>query len=310
MTNEEIRALIERGEAPPGLRAGTLDFTGSAAPLKLPAGLHCHTLKLAGRVILELPADLRVDFKLDAAGCTKLESLPAGFSVPVLVLRGCTALQALPEGLQADYLDIQDCTALAGWPESAVVRIGSVNARNCRHLRSLPTTLGPLSALDLAGCERIERIPPGIIVRSRLDVAGTKITSVPESLAQVPLRWRGVAVTPQIAFFPETLTVSQILAEPNAELRRVMIERIGFDRFLREAGAKVIHQDTDPGGPRELLRVKLQGDEDLVCVSVRCPSTGRHYLIRVPPNMKTCHQAVAWTAGFDDPDDYQPVAET
>jgi hypothetical protein len=26
--------------------------------------------------------------------------------------------------------------------------------------------------------------------------------------------------------------------------------------------------------------------------------------------MKTCRQAVAWTAGFDDPDDYRPLVET
>jgi hypothetical protein len=89
-----------------------------------------------------------------------------------------------------------------------------------------------------------------------------------------------------------------------------MIERIGFERFLKEVNARVLHEDTDPGGPRQLLQVDLTGDEPLVCVSVHCPSTGRHYLIRVPPTMTTCHQAVAWTAGFDDPADYAPVAET
>ena len=93
-----------------------------------------------------------------------------------------------------------------------------------------------------------------------------------------------------------------------------MIDRLkaamGFERFLKEADAKVIHTDTDAGGKRQLLSVALTNDEPLVVVSVNCPSTGRHYLIRVPPTMKTCHQAIAWTAGFDDPDDYQPLAET
>ncbi|NOK61345.1 MAG: hypothetical protein GFH27_549305n114 [Chloroflexi bacterium AL-W] len=54
----------------------------------------------------------------------------------------------------------------------------------------------------------------------------------------------------------------------------------------------------------------MTGDEDLVCVSVICPSTGRQYLIRVPPQTRTCHQAAAWIAGFDDPNAYQPIAET
>ena len=87
-----------------------------------------------------------------------------------------------------------------------------------------------------------------------------------------------------------------------------MIERMGFDRFMREAGAERLDADRDPGGPRELLRVPMQGDEDIVCLSVRCPSTGRHYLLRVPPTMKTCHQAAAWMAGFDDPEEI-PAAE-
>lgn len=47
-----------------------------------------------------------------------------------------------------------------------------------------------------------------------------------------------------------------------------------------------------------------------VCVSVQCPSTGRRYLIRVPPNTRTCHQAAAWIAGFDDPRKYNPIIET
>jgi hypothetical protein len=54
----------------------------------------------------------------------------------------------------------------------------------------------------------------------------------------------------------------------------------------------------------------MKGDEDLLCVSVICPSTARQYVIRVPPTMLTCRQAVAWVAGFDNPDDYRPLIET
>ena len=61
---------------------------------------------------------------------------------------------------------------------------------------------------------------------------------------------------------------------------------------------------------RQLLRLKLEGDEDLVCVAVICPSTGRRYLLRVPPTMRTCRQSVAWTAGFSDPKLYKPRVET
>jgi hypothetical protein len=100
------------------------------------------------------------------------------------------------------------------------------------------------------------------------------------------------------------------MQERNAELRRVMLERMGYEAFLADAEAEVLDQDRDPGGDRRLLRVTLTGDEDLVCVSVICPSTGRQYLIRVPPAITTCRAAVAWIAGFDNPDDYRPLVET
>ena len=72
----------------------------------------------------------------------------------------------------------------------------------------------------------------------------------------------------------------------------------------------MLDRDTDPGGPRELVRIKLPDDEDLVALSCFCPSTNRQYILRVPPETKTCHQAAAWIAGFDDPNDYRPLLET
>ena len=93
-------------------------------------------------------------------------------------------------------------------------------------------------------------------------------------------------------------------------MRRVLLERFGLDRFLREANAEVLDADRDAGGERKLLRVAMAGDEDLVCVLVHCPSTGHQYILRVPPTMKTCREAIAWTAGFDDPDKYRPLLET
>src|SRR5262249_13594275 len=124
------------------------------------------------------------------------------------------------------------------------------------------------------------------------------------------MRWRGVPMDERIALRPETLDVHEILLETNAERRRVMMERFGLDRFMRLAEAQVLDEDNDAGGRRRLLRIELAGDEALVCVSVICPSTHRQFMLRVPPSMTTCRQAVAWTAGFDDPHDYQPIRET
>ena len=106
------------------------------------------------------------------------------------------------------------------------------------------------------------------------------------------------------------MSVAEVLAEPNVERRRVLLERCGYERFLREADAQILDMDGDRGGDRRLIRVPMVRDEDLVCVSVRCPSTGHPFILRVPPTMRTCRQAVAWIAGYDDPDQYQPAVET
>ena len=298
------------GQLPEEVALRSLDLSGEGNLAALPAGLRAFSLNLSQTAIRTLPADLRVEFKINLTDCRALETLPCGLKTGSLVLRDCRALRALPEDLEVNFLTLDGCTNLARWPESARVSVGTVSARDCVSLNALPATLQSLTNLDLRGCRRVSALPTGLRLSGWLDLAGTGIQSLPDSLRGVRLRWRGVEINAQIAFFPETLTVTQILAEPNAEVRRVMLERHGIANFMRDARAQVIDEDTDPGGPRRLLRVPMPGDEDLVCVSLRCPSTARQYLIRVPPDTKTCHAAVAWTAGYDNPDDYHPLVET
>jgi len=307
-----LMELLRSGKAPAeweGFEADLSDYRDCPSAPR-PRSICVSRLKAHGWPHAAFPAGWRVQQQLDLSDSPALENLPEGLDVPVLILRNCRSLRALPEGLRVSFLDVTGCTALCEWPASAQVEAGRVTARDCVSLQQLPAVLGPLSSLDLAGCRQIDHIPPGVQVRSWLDVAGTGITGLPEPLMHTGLRWRGVRVDARIAFFPDQITAQEALDQPNAELRRVMIERIGFERFLRDVRAEVVHEDRDPGGPRQLLRVPLENDEPLVVVSVRCPSTDRHYIIRVPPGMKTCHQAVAWTAGFDNPDEYRPVKET
>lgn len=54
--------------------------------------------------------------------------------------------------------------------------------------------------------------------------------------------WHGVRVTEQIVMRPDTITVEQIRAERNEEVRRVMIERMGADRYVREARLTLIDE--------------------------------------------------------------------
>jgi hypothetical protein len=295
---------------PRGLKVRRLDLSGSWNPQRLLAGLRCYELDLKGTAITALPEDVVVDYRIDLEGCTALTSLPADLKVGSLILRNCISLEELPEGLDVYFLDISGCTAISRWPGRGSVQVGRLTARGCAQMRTLPAWLSRLAQLDLRDCTNLRELPEGLVVTSWIDVAGTRIRALPASLKGVQLRWRGVTVDERVAFRPELITAEEILAEPNAERRRVLLERMGYDTFLTHAKAETLDQDRDAGGVRRLLRVPMASDEDLVCVTVICPSTDRQYVIRVPPTMKTCHHAVAWVAGFDDPDEYRPLVET
>lgn len=308
---QNIAELILSGKARPGLRVdGKLDLSGKPKLQKLPAGLACYELDASRTSLTALPDDLQVECALTLADCRLLKSLPRNLKVGTLNVTNCTQLEELPEGLDVWFLNISGCKQLTHLPRQARIEHGGIIASGCTALRELPDYLTDLGTLDVGNCPELTSLPPKLQVSSWIEVAGSGIKSLPSRLKDVGVRWRGVLVDHTTAFFPERLQAKTVLKERNAERRRVMIERMGFDRFMREAKAERLDADRDPGGPRELLRVPMTGDEDIVSLSVLCPSTGRHYLLRVPPTMKTCHQAAAWMAGFDDPKRYKPLKET
>jgi hypothetical protein len=289
-------------------RSSRLELRGRSTPL--PANLRCYELDLTGYQLEFLPDDLHVESRLVLDDSPRLRVLPKNLRVGSLSLRNCATLEALPEGLDCWFLDLTGCEQFHRWPEHANISNGSVILRDCRRLSSLPNWLTRLANLDLVGCLQIQSLPEALVLTGWLDLAGTAITALPCSMASTRLRWRGVRINQRLAFAPESLTASEILNEANAELRRVMIERMGALEFVKEAQAKILDEDSDVGGRRQLLQIPLPEDESLVGLNCRCPSTGREYLLRVPPSTKTCHQAAAWIAGFDDPRDYHPDQET
>jgi len=285
------------------VRSSVLDHVGP--------GLRCDFLDLSGTAIRELPENLVATGRLRLDGCRRLETLPPGLSTGTLILTNCTALRELPPGLSIAFLDLAGCTSLRRLPGDLRLRGGRLNVRDCAWLTRLPDNLGEVAQLDVAGCLNLTRLPEGLAITSWIDIGGSGIAKLPDRYDHVGIRWRGVAVTRRIAFEPETLTPQEIFEEKNAEVRRVMMERFGYARLMEVADAEVLDEDRDGrGGERRLLRVPIERDEPLVCVSVTCPSTGRKFLLRVPPTIQSCRQAVAWTAGFDDPDQYRPAVET
>lgn len=288
---------------------GTLDLRKSKIQ-SIDAPIKCDDFDATGTPLKSINAPLTVFSRLVLDNCKKLETLPEKLKCGSLSLRACSFLQTLPEKFSTWFLDLTDCRRFSIWPKKATLERGIVRLRNCIELQSLPKWMTNCAQLDLSGCVQLTEVPATLNVSAWIDVGGTGITGLPENLANAPVRWRGVPINHRIAFDPDSITAKEVVEERNAEIRRVMIERMGYLRFSQEVGAKVLDTDTDPGGQRQLLRVNLNDDEPLVGLACSCPSTNRQYFLRVPPEMKTCHQAAAWMAGFDDPKKYKPVIET
>jgi hypothetical protein len=163
-------------------------------------------------------------------------------------------------------------------------------------------------SLDISDCPYITTLPIGLHVTHSIEIAGSGIRSLPAGHG-FSLRWRGVHVDDRIAFAAESLTGQEILRTDNVEIRRIAIDRLGYETFLEQVGGLIRDRDTDAGGDRQLICIAFEDDEPLMLLKVICPSTGHLHVLRVPPYMDTCHQSAAWIAGFDNPDDYHPAIE-
>ncbi|MFJ4676107.1 MULTISPECIES: DUF6745 domain-containing protein [unclassified Kitasatospora] len=122
--------------------------------------------------------------------------------------------------------------------------------------------------------------------------------------------WRGMPVPADFLDRLTGLTPERIRAEDNAELRRVMLEHFGYDRYLAESGAEPLHRD-ETG---TLWRIQLPNDEPVVMVEVlnstpEPDGTHRTYYLRVPPATRTARAGVAWTFGVEEAE-YRPQRET
>jgi hypothetical protein len=142
----------------------------------------------------------------------------------------------------------------------------------------------------------------------RLDCATGPALGFADGLALYA--WRGMPVPAGFLDELSSLTPERIRAEENAELRRVMLEHYGYDRYLTDSGARPVHRD----GTGVLWRVELPGDEPVVMVEVvnatpEPDGTRRTYWLRVPPYTRTAREGVAWTFGLTAKE-YHPVRET
>lgn len=282
----------------------------------------------------------RVSFR----GCTALEEFaPPEGDVSALSLHGCRSLTALPEGLRFpasfSQLDLDGCSRLTALP--ATLSVGPANpqplavavlvvlAEGCP-LKQVPpypfqwliqirgVRMEPAALLDPQGIDpsTVLRHPNAEVRRVLLENIGmeTLLARTDHALIDedtdpggcrrlihftLPVRPplpRGRFTRPAPA--PDRLTGSAKLGH-------------GFGRLLLKLfGRRQPPSSPPPQSPP--LPPPAPGMEVLRCrhLECRCPSTGRLYLLPVPPQIATCRAAAAWIAGFDNPNDYAPVLET
>jgi hypothetical protein len=89
---------------------------------------------------------------------------------------------------------------------------------------------------------------------------------------------------------PELWNSKWILDEKNAELRRVLIQGIGYARMCKDLEAKSL----DSWKEYELLLIEGVDVEPVVMVKMTCPSTGLIHAHRVPPDIKTAREGIKW----------------
>jgi hypothetical protein len=140
----------------------------------------------------------------------------------------------------------------------------------------------------------------------------------------------GIRVTEQIVMRPETLTLEQIANESNSEVRRIMIERFGYEKYLRNSNAKLIDSCPVDHPMKGMQDAKLwkQGDIvmlDLLNSTPEPDGTVKRYVIPVDDTLyggRAGRECIAASAStwrkrgdrtqlvFASPEAYQPAFES
>lgn len=124
----------------------------------------------------------------------------------------------------------------------------------------------------------------------------------------------GIQVTQQIVMAPETLETSQIVQEPNVEIRRIMLERYGFERFINNHPYTRIDTDVVKEQIYGLYQFIWPNEDDEIVKILRVTNSTpepdgsfKNYYLRVPPGIERADDALAWTFNMNT-DEYRRLA--
>jgi leucine-rich repeat protein SHOC2 len=136
---------------------------------------------------------------------------------------------------------------------------------------------------------------------SNLELKTTESVKEIDNLTQLKISWMLNVNLPRRYWrkFSEW-KAEWLLDEKNAEIRRRLIEHIGYERICDELGAIAI----DIWQEYTLLKIdniqivyqgwKEVGKEPMMLLKMTCPSTAHIHILRVPPDMTSAEAAIVW----------------
>jgi leucine-rich repeat protein SHOC2 len=216
-------------------------------------------------------------------------------------------------------------------------------------LTSLPDCIGNLSKLTrLSLCSnRLTDLTSAIgslVNLSWLNLYDNRLTSLPKSiknlsaLTALHLSRNPLTDLSSINALPNLKTVSffgvelsprywtrfsdwqpeWLLDEDNAEIRRVLIDRVGYEKICEEL--KTVTIDTwreftllkidgakkfyDPDGEPIFSERYTIDSESIVLLKMICPSTAHIHILRVPPKIVSAEAAITWVHHGIHPDEF------
>ncbi|NJN56250.1 MAG: hypothetical protein HC879_01515 [Leptolyngbyaceae cyanobacterium SL_5_9] len=103
------------------------------------------------------------------------------------------------------------------------------------------------------------------------------------------------------ARLPSEWDAAWLLDEPNAELRRLICQNIGYTKLCETLNA----QELDAWREYHLLKIELNAtQEPYLILKMTCPSTNHIHTVRVPPSMARARDAIRWINQGIDPEDF------
>ncbi|NWF62375.1 MAG: hypothetical protein HXY43_24800 [Fischerella sp.] len=130
---------------------------------------------------------------------------------------------------------------------------------------------------------------------------------------RLPDRVHGRSASYMGEVHPRQWKAEWVLKERNAELRRILIQEIGYARLCQELQA----EELDSWREYTLLRLPVYDDfttsvqtrvpsteetDAMYLLKMTCPSTNFVHILRVPPSMQSAREAATWVNWGSDPE--------